>query len=307
VKEGLTDLFQGELNPLLEQMIARTEEHSEGLGFEGAYEECLHRIRQHVRLAIGRDPNRIYGARQLNPKLQEASERSAETMVNLQKVRRDLEKLKDILHVIAETGEEEAADGDRDEDQGAEVKRRRTKFAKRISPILDLLSPKTIEQYFGSRDQEVIWNELNTEAEHRDRVIDWLDAMILTQVEGEIGKMNKRSQALKVQEAYRTPKGIAIRRFVDKEQSPQCQIEEETVKEHFREVWARPREDFVEAEENTKFHIEPQIVQEDDEALEEFMLNEKNIRQVIKSRQDLSACGVDGISYRIMKGQERKV
>jgi hypothetical protein len=32
------------------------------------------------------------------------------------------------------------------------------------------------------------------------------------------------------------------------------------------------------------------------------MLNEDNIAQVIKSRQDLSACGVDGISYRIMKG-----
>jgi hypothetical protein len=36
------------------------------------------------------------------------------------------------------------------------------------------------------------------------------------------------------------------------------------------------------------------------------MLSEDNIAQVIKSRQDLSACGVDGISYRIMKGAGRE-
>jgi hypothetical protein len=35
--------------------------------------------------------------------------------------------------------------------------------------------------------------------------------------------------------------------------------------------------------------------------MEEFMLDEKNIAEVIKSREDLSASGVDGISYRIMK------
>jgi hypothetical protein len=32
------------------------------------------------------------------------------------------------------------------------------------------------------------------------------------------------------------------------------------------------------------------------------MIDEANIEAVIKSRDDLSACGVDGISYRIMKG-----
>jgi hypothetical protein len=45
--------------------------------------------------------------------------------------------------------------------------------------------------------------------------------------------MNKRAQALKIQEAYRTSKGITMRRFIDREQSPQCQIEMERVTEHF--------------------------------------------------------------------------
>jgi hypothetical protein len=66
-------------------------------------------------------------------------------------------------------------------------------------------------------------------------VIDWLDAMITIQVEEEIHEMSKRALALKGQEAYRTPKGIAMRRFIDKEQSPQCQIDMDTVKNYFRE------------------------------------------------------------------------
>jgi hypothetical protein len=301
VKEGLSDLFRGELNPILEQMIPRTDDHQEWLGFEGAYEECMHRIRVHIILAIGRDPDRLYGEKRLNPKLQKASEESAETMVNLQKIRKDLKKLKDIIHEIVETGEREGVT-EEGEDEGVRTRRRRAKFTKRIGLILNLLSPEVIQRYFGSVNHEAIWEELNTDTGRQGRVIEWLDAMITTQVEGEIGEMSKKAHALKVQEAYRTSKGIAMRRFIDQEQSPQCQIEMETVKEHFREVWARPEEDFVEADADSIFHLEPKMTPEDEETLEEFMLNEKNISEVIKSREDLSASGVDGISYRILKG-----
>jgi hypothetical protein len=43
---------------------------------------------------------------------------------------------------------------------------------------------------------------------------------ITTQVEGEIHEMNKKAEALKIQEAYRTSKGIATRNLIDKEQLP---------------------------------------------------------------------------------------
>jgi hypothetical protein len=36
VKEGLGDLFAGELNPLLEQMMPTSNQHEEWIGFEGA-------------------------------------------------------------------------------------------------------------------------------------------------------------------------------------------------------------------------------------------------------------------------------
>jgi hypothetical protein len=44
---------------------------------------------------------------------------------------------------------------------------------------------------FGTQDRREIWNELNTSADHRRRVIDWLDAMINAKVSGELEGMNE--------------------------------------------------------------------------------------------------------------------
>jgi hypothetical protein len=112
---------------------------------------------------------------------------------------------------------------------------------------LNLLSPETIQEYFGTDNHRAIWEALNTDEGHRNPVIEWLDTMITTQVEGEIQAMLKRSQTLEIQEAYRTSKGIAMRRFIDKEQSPQCQIQIDAVTEHFRATWARSLENFPDA------------------------------------------------------------
>jgi hypothetical protein len=41
--------------------------------------------------------------------------------------------------------------------------------------------------------------------------------MLTTQVFGEIEEMNKRANALKIQEAYRTSNEIRMRKYIDKE------------------------------------------------------------------------------------------
>jgi hypothetical protein len=82
-------------------------------------------------------------------------------------------------------------------------------------------------------------------------VIEWLEVMITSIVSEEIEEMNKRTQALKIQEADRTLKGMTMRKFIDKQQLSQCQVDMPIVTEHFRETGSRPDEDFVEAGEDS--------------------------------------------------------
>jgi hypothetical protein len=62
-------MFRGEVNPILVEMMPRTDEHEEWVAFEGVYEEYMHRMREHILLAIGRGSNRLYGEQRPNPRL----------------------------------------------------------------------------------------------------------------------------------------------------------------------------------------------------------------------------------------------
>jgi hypothetical protein len=60
--------------------------------------------------------------------------------------------------------------------------------------------------------------------------------MITTEIGEEFYGMNQRMQTQKVQESYNTSKSIEMKRYVDKLQSPPCQIEIEAIKAHFSET-----------------------------------------------------------------------
>jgi hypothetical protein len=176
----------------------------------------------------------------LNPKLQASTEEAAEALIGIRTIRSSLKKLKDSPHGIVEDRNMGIQMDAEDVQEESEVERRRqqTTFTKKVAAVLRLVEPEKIEEYVGTTNHEGIWDEMNTQQEHRDRVIKWLDAMITADTSDEIQQMNKRAQALQIQEAYRTSKGIAVKRFIDKQQSPSCQIETSIVTEHFAKTWS---------------------------------------------------------------------
>jgi hypothetical protein len=89
VKGGLSNMFKSERNRMLERMVPETDDSEEWLSFEGAYDESMRRIHEHIIRVIGRNPRRLYGERRLNPAPQAATEASEQTIGDLQRIRRD--------------------------------------------------------------------------------------------------------------------------------------------------------------------------------------------------------------------------
>jgi hypothetical protein len=215
--------------------------------------------------------------------------------------------MKNILEELTE-GDGEGAERDREgERKGEDAERGRTqeKLTRQVGAVLDLITEDTITNVFGTQNRRKIWNERNTSVDHRRRVFDRLDAMISTKISGELKGMNERMQIQKVREAYRNSPSIAMRRYVDKVQSPQCPIGKETVTAHFTAMWVPPREDFEEALPNTDVYLDKKIPAEGSEEMEEYMVEEKYIRDVINSRDDLSACGMDRVSNQLFKAAKQ--
>jgi hypothetical protein len=112
----------------------------------------MYQIREHILLATRRDSDRLYRERRLTLKLQEATDQSAEKMVSLQKVRRNLGKLKHIAHAITERQTER----NQGIGKGGDLKRERMQFPKRLPPILNLLNPQTIQEFFGTESHQAV-------------------------------------------------------------------------------------------------------------------------------------------------------
>jgi hypothetical protein len=303
IKPGLRDLFRFEINPVLEELMPVRGDWEEWLAFEGAYEQALDKIRRHIYVKLGRNPDRIYGRRPIDPKKQKIREEENEIIRQRQTTRTNLSIVKAALEEISK-GEEEARGEEipKDEEETeAEQRRRRARWTTKIVPVLRTIPEQRRIEVFGTTEMKGLWDEMNTFPDHRQKVIDWVESLIVSEVAGEIEGIGKQMHSQKVQEAYRTTKSIAMKRYIDKRNSPQCEIPRAEVEDHYRGIWAKPAAHFKEAEEGSPLFLEAKIPEEATTEMEEFMMDEENIREVIRSRQDLSACGTDGISCRVLK------
>jgi hypothetical protein len=93
VKQGLKGLFTNEINPLLAKFKPKNNKWETWEAFEEADEEAMHRLREQVIKAIGRDPQRLCGEKRINPSLQGARQQESETRIGPQTARQHSEAI----------------------------------------------------------------------------------------------------------------------------------------------------------------------------------------------------------------------
>jgi hypothetical protein len=209
-KIRLSDIFTNEIKPMITKIMPEKDDWNEWLAFEGAYRASMHIMRENVIRAIERNAQRIHGEKRFQSKIQKATEEAAEMPITTQTIRHNLRKLKDSLHERVERHNQNA---EARAESNVQARRQQAKFTKGIGQILRLMEPEKTQESFGTTDHEEIWGELNTQQEHRDRVSEWLDAVIITNALPEVQQMTKRKQNLKTQEAYRMSKGPALKTY----------------------------------------------------------------------------------------------
>jgi hypothetical protein len=214
IKVGLTDLFKMDLILMLKDFQPCPGNFQEWLAFEGAYEECLDRLRKHILKSLDRDTRTLYGTRKINGRVLAAMARRKEDAFTEQQIHGKLKKLKERLEQFTAFQE--------DSTPGA---RKMQKLRERIHELFRMMTPATRIQKFGEESEDAIWETLNGSEEHRNNVIEWLEAEILTNTANELKGMAERLHAKKVQEAYRTSPSIAMKRYIDRKVSPPCPTE----------------------------------------------------------------------------------
>jgi hypothetical protein len=295
----LKDLFEYEINPLLEEMLPKTDDWDSWLAFEGLYEDALDKVRKLIIHTTGRDVRRLYGTRTINVALQTAREKATDEMVIHQTSQRQLRKIKMFLHEIAES----APDDDQNHHYSeAETNRRLLRWTNKIVPLLKAISPEKRREIFGEDTSfQNVWEMLNSSADHRQNVIDWLESLIISELQEELQGMTNLVDAQIIRQDYNIAKGITMKRHINKHYSPPCSIDKDQIHQFFQKSWATPPRNFQEATSNEPFFLQKLIPDDASTNMEQFMLDEDNITKVIMSRPDIGACGPDGIGNFILK------
>jgi hypothetical protein len=185
LKNPISEIFKTEINPLLEQLMPEADNWASWQAFEGAFEHALYEIRKIILVTKGRDKGTLYGTKFIKPLLQSAREQTCEALIKHQATQFQLGKVKRFLQDIAQTDPEEE-----EARRQPEINSRISTWMRQVAPILDTIPRETKIEVFGENfNHESIWESLNTDPNHRNRVIEWLDALIMSELEGELKEM----------------------------------------------------------------------------------------------------------------------
>jgi hypothetical protein len=193
--------------------------------FKRAYEEALHLLCLYVAKILKCDEKKMYGLMKVNSRMQKARAEQREKLFAKHDIQRKLMNLKSKLEQFKEYQEENQA-----------ARRKQVKIVVDFDQFFKLISPEARGEIIGEKSKEEIWEELKSREEHRTRVIDWLDAKIADEIAKGFKGVTARLQASKIQDIYRTSKSAAMKRYINKRESPSCPIDEVEIYEYFKQA-----------------------------------------------------------------------
>ena len=157
--------------------------------------------------------------------------------------------------------------------------------------ILQLL-PDEVITAVGGREARHIEELIQEEDAHREDRLDYLRAQFLA-LQRRLTAPNSSAFKQLIQKMYHEDPGRALDWFILSEPTPECQIPIEDIADFYGEKWEDPVQTHPDLWH--EFPLTSRMRNEDKERLQTMLLDADLIQQVISSRSNLSAQGVDGI------------
>ena len=287
ISPGLRELFVNEIIPLIKEYspdkLGNCDQETKWNVFEGAYEESLHRIRIHIAIKLGLNPDYIY----------RNNSRGRFINNNLDELTSIQSKLRSLRHLAADIDKVNSNDVTLSAGELECIKRRIMKN------ILSIPVENRIEM-FNNSDALNITEEICHVENKASECAEWLELKIPDLIKKEMSLKRKNVHAKRLQESYADNPRKTLNNFIFNKVSPECQIDERSLRDYFASTFSPNNHEFV-PDVDGIFALHNSFSDEDKCAFMDSLLDKEAIVSVIKSRKFDSAAGPDGIDYTIYK------
>lgn len=279
VKEGLRELWSGEIKDLIDNYDPEIDNDEQWLGFEGALYHMEDLLRRHIMIKLGRRPQNVFKRKFTEHINQEAQERIAEDnrMKRGYKVANMIEKLNKAIEEEDET--------------------RKRRLEVKLSARISELSEAERRKWWGTDDSHEIMQEIEAQAQNTEAYARWMESTLIEETKAITKKRNESMSARRLQEQYSDNAGKTMKNLIWKEEKPQCRIEMKRMEKHVTESCRQTEE----LQEDESFRVMRAIQEDLNQEVYEYMTNLENIEKAIKTRNWNSAAGVDGLDYTVYK------
>ena len=292
VREGLKDLFNREIIPLLDEYQPKVletilNEDETWMALEGVIEKCMDLIRKHIMIKCNRNPNKIY--QKFSPK--RITNVNKENLLMLQYKVKNLKQIDVMLKELTDLNNRELT---------VEEQNKLYKTINKLAKYVNKLTEEQKMKYFNTTDInqiiELIMNDINTD----NNTAKWMEYEIIQSIEEEQKIKCPNSIKEHIRNEYIDNPEKVIKNIICKKESPRCNIEMKKLENYFTELFEKERKIFNEDNEGI-FKLNKVIPDNTDKEIINELINEELISKVITTRKWKSAPGPDGIDYTIFK------
>ena len=281
----LNEIFNKDIKNLTNLIDTNSNDENEWLITEGILCKIILIIRKKIRESLHISTKKRIGNSTRN---KNGKENNRNTLLDKVDKIYNVQRIMDMLDLLIQYGSFE---------ETTKLRNRKANLETNIINTLELIPQEVANKIFPNKSIEDVRSFLSDSFEHRESKLEWLKAYIDKEI-NECNGLSSKSYEKMIRKMYREDPRRCVQWYINSNTSPECKIDCNDFADHFEKQWD------VRNEVNTNDEMLNNFVsldEDDRKTFEDLIFNDDLILQAVNNKSNLSASGIDGISYAIWK------